>query len=141
MNKRIALLVGAFVAIIAILAVFYFLTSKKSPKIDRFTELEPRVTLKLFHASWCPHCVDYLKPKDGSAPVWTDKLPAALTKEKVEGVKLEEYEFEANKELADKYKVNSFPTIIGENPRGTVKKFEGNRDSVEDLIKFAKELM
>lgn len=145
MNRRIALLLGAFLGLTLVLAALYWFTSSPAPsrasRIDPFTQDEARVTLKLFHATWCPHCVNYLHPKDGSKPVWTSTLPAALKAKGLQGVRLEELEYDSNKEAADKYHVNSFPTIIGENQRGVVKKFEGDRNNVDELIAFASGLM
>lgn len=136
--KRMSMILTAVLVIVLSAIVVYMFSGKV---VDRFEEAAaPRATLKLFHATWCPHCVNYLKPKDGSEPVWTVRLPAALKKANMTDVKLESIDYDKNKELANKYHVNGFPSIVGENAKGEVKKFEGNRDSVEELIQFAKAL-
>lgn len=134
MNKRIALVITAFVVLALTLSVYYILSGSK--KIDRFTEAS-KPKLILFHASWCPHCTSYLNPKDGSASVWTVELPKALKKESLD-VELVDYEYEKNKKITEEYNVNSFPTIVFEK-EGKKTKFDGNRHDVNEIVKFIKE--
>lgn len=88
------------------------------------------VTVALFHATWCGHCVNYLKTStfDDAA---AESPQVSFTK----------YEADSSKKLIEKYDITSFPTIIGIGADGNkIADFKGSRDSKQDLIDFAKSL-
>lgn len=57
-------------------------------------------SITLYHASWCPHCVNFM-------PIWNELKPQLA---KI-GVKYAEYESDANAVEVDKANIRSFPTI------------------------------
>lgn len=86
----------------------------------------------LFHATWCGHCEQYL-----SSGIF-DKV--AKTPD-VQGVSFEKFDADKNEDMREKYDVTSFPTILGLNMNGEKVSFEGNRNSIDELVSFAKSLM
>ena len=58
-------------------------------------------TLVLFHANWCPYCVNYMKE-------WNE------IKELLESnnIKTLEYEESTNQNIIKKYEISKFPTLI-----------------------------
>lgn len=121
--------------IVALLVVglgvgLFFAIKQELVKVDKFES--EKLKVMLFHASWCPHCRDYL-----SSGVWTQQLKNVVkTDPKFAGVVLMDFEFEDNKQLAEKYNVDRFPYILAENSNGKVYQFSGNRNNVEDLKDF-----
>lgn len=89
------------------------------------------VKLIFFHATWCPHCVDYMK-----SSTWKDELPAELKKL---GVTIKDYEYEENKKLVDKYNISSFPTLVVEEADGQTHRFEGDRSNAQEVVDFVKQ--
>lgn len=89
--------------------------------------------LVLFYAPWCPHCKDLLQPNDnnGGKPAWS------LLKQKHAGrkdISIDEVDCDAKPELASKYEVKGFPTVI--LFKGNQKlNYDGDR-SLESLEKF-----
>lgn len=147
MNKRIGLVITAFIVLALTMSVYY-IVSAPAKKIDRFAEESHTVKLILIHASWCGHCTNYLNESKPEDSIWITKLPAALKEAKLDQsvmvVPHEETEYTTHESLAERYGVNSFPTIIGENIKtGKVEKFPAtkNRDNVDDLVAFAKGLL
>lgn len=87
----------------------------------------------LFYAPWCPHCKDLLQPNDknGGKPAWD------LLKRKHSGRKdvvIDEIDCEAKPELASKYEVKGFPTVVMLKGNQKVD-YDGDR-SLESLEKF-----
>jgi thiol-disulfide isomerase/thioredoxin len=111
-------------------ALYTFVYKKQSK--EKFTEtkqtLKPKVVL--VHASWCQHCVDYISSK---------KFDAANAKIGSQ-VSFEKLDYDENKDLAKKYGVSSFPSIVGISTNGSVKQFEGNREDINALVAFASSL-
>lgn len=144
-NKRVGLVITAFLVLALTISVYY-IVSAPTKKIDRFTQESYKVKLILIHANWCGHCTRYLNTDSPSNSIWITKLPNALKEKKLEAsvmvVPHEETEFTSHEDLAERYGVNSFPTIIGENVvTGKVERFNGNRDNVDELIAFAQSLL
>jgi thiol-disulfide isomerase/thioredoxin len=147
-TKTILMVIGALVAVLLLIS---FLTSKSSPKQDgsmydvqgndyvsaAYSSYEgfqdsPSPSVMLFHATWCGHCVKYL------ASGLFDEVSKSS---EVHGVKFEKYDADKAEQMREKYDVTSFPTIIGVNARGDKVQFDGNRDKKDDLISFAKSLL
>lgn len=131
--KKIHLIVVIFTVVAILLAMYRFL--QKPSKIDRFEE-QDKLKVMLFHASWCPHCVTYLAKR-----VFPDKLEASLKANNINGVKLESFEYDSNKALAERFGVNSFPSIVAVNASGKQTPFKGNRESVDELVAFIKKAL
>jgi thiol-disulfide isomerase/thioredoxin len=93
-------------------------------------EQNPKVML--FHATWCGHCEQYL-----SSGVF-DKVAKHPD---VQKVSFEKLDADKNEDMREKYDVTGFPTILGLNASGEKVAFDGNRNSIDDLITFAKSLM
>lgn len=93
---------------------------------------EPK-KLVLFYAPWCPHCKDLLQPtdKNNGKPAWS------MLKQKLGGRKditMDEIDCDAKPELASKYEVKGFPTVILFKGNQKVD-YDGDR-SMESLEKF-----
>ena len=72
--------------------------------------------IRLFSVDWCPHCQKF-------APEWEQLKqngPSEITYTKIDG--------DAKPKLLEKYKVQSYPTIIIEN-NGELKEYDGERTS------------
>lgn len=95
-------------------------------------ENKQKPKVMLFHATWCGHCEQYL-----SSGIF-DKV---TTHPEVQDVSFEKYDADKNEAMREKYDVTSFPTILGVNTEGEKVAFHGNRNSIEELVSFAKSLM
>lgn len=97
-------------------------------------------TIYLFHAKWCGHCQEYLNKKDPK----TNKnvFETISTMSELKAYTFKALDFDENKELATKFGVNSFPTIIKvitvKDKEPVVKVFEGDRDNVQQIVDFVK---
>jgi thiol-disulfide isomerase/thioredoxin len=133
MKAKYAILIVALLVITALsLAIAYKCMNSKGR--ERFEE--PKVRICLFYATWCPHCERYLNHPDKPF----DKA-GEMAQKSLRGVVFEKIDFEQNKNLANKYDVNSFPSIIAISADGKkVGAFEGNRMEPSDLVKFAKQV-
>lgn len=92
--------------------------------------VKPKVIL--FYATWCGHCEQYLH---------SGVFEKASETQEVQGVIFEKLDADKNESLREKYDITGFPTIIGLNSKGDKMTFEGNRNSVQDLVVFAKSLL
>ena len=119
-----------------LVVVILFLTyvSFRNYKVEKYSE-ENKVTIILIHATWCGHCVKYLK--DGTF----DKLSDELSDMTI--CKFEKIDYDTNKSLAEKYDVKGFPSIIAVNASGdklldfsTFKNGKANRNDLQDLKEF-----
>lgn len=118
------------VAVLSLAVAYKCMSSKK----ERFQNSPTRICL--FYATWCPHCEKYLnhpdKPFDRAS---------TLAKKSLTSVVFEKIDYDQNKNLADKYDVNSFPSIIAIGPDGKkIADFEGNRLDPKQLVKFAQKV-
>lgn len=92
------------------------------------------ITIALFHANWCGHCVQYRKSGKFINTYNTIKSDPSMS-----NITFTEYEFDNNKDLANKYNINSFPTIVAIDSNGNLlSTFNGNRSNSDELIAFAK---
>lgn len=127
------LLVG-FVVIIVVIAMYMMYTDVKreSRKLESFDE--PKLSVILFHATWCGHCVKYLDSDTFMKTYATD----VKNSPKLAGVVFKQLDYDKNKELADKYNISSFPSIVAVSGNGKlVGEFKGDRYNKDELIKFA----
>jgi len=85
--------------------------------------------LKLFYADWCGYCKQF-------KPIFHGKLKELIISNNIP-VKLEMIDCDENKELARKYEVTSYPTLILE-VNNVPFKYEKSREP-EEIIKFLKE--
>jgi thiol-disulfide isomerase/thioredoxin len=104
---------------------------KNMPKVsEAFTE--PKLKICLYKAEWCGHCRELLK-----AGTFNSAYESIKDKPEYKDVVFVTYDFDENKALAEKYNINSFPSIIAVDKDGNLlNNFEGNRNSKDDLIKF-----
>lgn len=122
MIKKILLVI---ILCILIGVVFFFM--KKKFFIEKFEQ--KKIKIALFHAKWCHHCVTFIDSK-----IFED-AEKAVNNSNIEFVK---YDFDKNKQLANKYNINGFPTIVALSEDGKlIATFEGDRSNVEPLKKFA----
>lgn len=118
------------IVIVSVIAVYFFKNKK-----EKFDNSGPKLQIALFKAEWCGHCRTFLKSN-----VFDDAY--AKAKDQYPGVVFVTYDFDSNKELASKYNVNSFPTIIAIDGDGNyLTKFNGDRTSTDELVKFVKDNM
>ena len=116
--------------ILAIFLVFllsYALFVSFKPK-ESYEDMPLKIVL--VHATWCSHCVAYVK--SGTF--------LRTFNEQVKGkrnVEFEMLDYDKNKDVAEKYDINSFPTIIAVDGKGELLgKFEGDRNKPSDLVAF-----
>lgn len=94
---------------------------------------EGKLKICLYKASWCGHCTRYQE-----SGVFDDAY--LEVKAKYDDVVFATIDFDENKDSAEKYNVNSFPTIIAIDKNGNlVDKFDGDRYNKDDLMKFVDE--
>lgn len=99
---------------------------------ERFTE-KISVRVCLFYAEWCPYCVKYMKTGI------FDKVSQEMKNDtKNQDVTFEKIDYEQNKNLAQKYDVNGFPTIVSLDAKGNkLREFQGDRNDPAELKAFA----
>jgi len=86
----------------------------------------------LVHATWCSHCERYL-----SSGTFDQVYNSLKKDDKYQGVVFEKIDYDQHKDIAEKYDINSFPTIIAVDANGKLlDKFSGDRDNKSDLVKF-----
>lgn len=126
-----------FVLVVLAYAVYMAYTDirKNMPKVSESFSEEKKLKICLFKAEWCGHCRELLK-----AGTFNNAYESIKDKPEYKDVVFVTYDFDQNKALAEKYNINSFPSIIAIDKDGNlVKNFEGNRNSQDDLIKFVDE--
>jgi thiol-disulfide isomerase/thioredoxin len=147
-TKNILVVIFALVAVLAIVSYFtQNKTTNNSPSsiydingINENTsyssfegyEDKQKPKVMLFHATWCGHCEQYL-----SSGIF-DKIAQHPESQKVS---FEKFDADKHEDMREKYDVTSFPTILGLNSQGEKVSFDGNRNSVEELVAFAKSLL
>lgn len=139
-NKPVNTIVNyrMLIALFLMFIIFFMVyLSFRSYKVEKFEETKI-IKIVLVHASWCPHCTDYLKTgvfqqagaAIASAPEFANK------------VQFEDIEFEAHKKRVEGLGVSGFPSIIATvTENGKERKildFRANRESVQDITEFAR---
>jgi thiol-disulfide isomerase/thioredoxin len=151
LSKNTKNIITVILALLVVLAIIsYFTQSKKTSNApssiyevnntDNMTsyasfenfENKEKPKVMLFHATWCGHCEQYL-----SSGIF-DKV---AKHPEVQQTSFEKFDADKNEDIREKYDVTSFPTILGLNTKGEKVGFDGNRNSVEDLVSFAKSLL
>jgi len=132
----------ALFLVVVLLAITYLVY--RTYKVEKF-EAGAKVTVVLVHASWCPHCTDYIE-----SGIFKKAADAIRANPELAGkVDFREVEYEQNKDKVDKYDVKGFPTIIAVNSRDEkILEFNSfrdspkpNRNSIADLEEFAKKAL
>jgi thiol-disulfide isomerase/thioredoxin len=124
------------VAIVLIVVWMYFFNgkSRSSSNKESFSEIDDSSSYRIlmFYADWCPHC-------RAAKPEWEktkSEVNGELNGKKVKFVDLDcttpTPEVEAT---MDKYKVESYPTIILLSPDGTVTQFD-NKPTKDNIMNF-----
>ena len=143
LSKTMKTTLYAIAVVIAIVLLYSLLTSKKIEQTgvplgdneasrmyapyEGFTN-EIKGKLMLFHADWCPHFKEY--EKSGTFDkISKDKRLAHLSFEKID--------VDQQADVAAKYGVPSFPTLVVTNSKGEkVGTFDGDRNDIDEVIKF-----
>ena len=102
------------------------------PRYEHFEDSarpSAKCSLKLFYADWCGHCQRF-------KPVFDGELSDAVKKQGIP-CKLEKIDCDANPEMAKKYNVKGFPTLIFENEKNDVVEYQGER-TADAIVKFLK---
>ena len=142
MDRLLLILIGLLVVFIAFF-IFAMLWKKpldtKKVQIkeqfnqynEHFDGAEPTksAVLKLFYVDWCGHCKNF-------KPVFQGELSDMVNREGVP-CKLESINCDENKEAAQKYNIQGFPTLIYEGPNNDIIEYQGDRSarSIVDFIK------
>lgn len=99
--------------------------STQSPTQTQAPESVPKTTVVLFYTDWCGHCQNF-------KPTWH----AMMNKYQGQSnIKLDEINCGENKEIAQQYQIEGYPTIIKFSDQSPPKVYEGNR-SPADLDQF-----
>lgn len=115
---------------VVLVAVYWFVFHKQN-KTETFVQSgNGSAKLLLLHATWCPHCVQYMKSE-----AWLTEIPKKIGELKNKVV-IQDFEYESNKALVDRYNVSGFPSLVVEKPDGQFTIFEGNRESAEEVAAF-----
>ena len=146
-KRNMYIVLGCIFIVIALgLAAGYALstsTTKSASVKERFAACEkessktpeqPKIRVMLFYATWCPHCERYLATGVFDTFQQTIDADQSITTK----VSFEKYDYDKNQELGDKYGISSFPTIIAVDKDEKVYRFNGSRDSADDMKKFIK---
>lgn len=90
------------------------------------------LTLALFYAEWCPHCVQFKPLYEGEIRTHIENLDLPDRKVRVVSVDAEKEE-----ELANLYELSGFPTLYIINSSGEATEYQGERtaDGIEAFIK------
>jgi len=137
--KIIKTILIIFVLVIVAYAIYMAYTDimKNIPaekaKLEKFSGDDDKLKICLYKATWCGHCVKYIKSN-----VFNDAY--SDVKGKYNDVVFSTVDFDENKKLAEKYDINGFPTIIAVDSKGNLlDTFTGDRYKKEDLMKFVED--
>lgn len=125
-NKMVTCLL---LAVILILLVYIVMSGREMFFSGDAIESTPGDKLVMFYADWCPHC-QAIKPD-------VEELQQELQNDKVNGKKVTIVLVDCVKEedMASKYEVEGFPTLILFKANGDKKDFDGDR-SKEGIKSF-----
>lgn len=112
-KKFIAIILVAALFIVLAIYVYRNAVKQRKPLVHPENKSSPvetledkRADLYLFYTDWCPHCKK-------TKPEWAQLKKLYENGKKVNGYTLNfiEVDCEANKDLADKFDINGYPTI------------------------------
>jgi len=135
------ILLWVFVAIVVIVALYLaykdisknITQEEKRKRVEKFDE--PKLKVCLFYANWCGHCAKYLKQN-----TFMDTYNQLKQQNEFDKVVFVQYDFDKNKDLANKYNISSFPSIVAISSDGyLVNEFNGNRNDPNELTQFTVE--
>jgi thiol-disulfide isomerase/thioredoxin len=135
--KYTKIILTIFLASLLLFAVLvsYTYYTKNYSNVEKFQDVQDnKIKIALFYATWCGHCEKYRQA--GTFQKAFQKVQADDNlKSKVTFI---EYDADQHKDLINKYDINGFPSILSIDTNGNkLKEFEGNRNNIDDLIKFA----
>lgn len=126
--KQILIICISFVCLLVAISIYYHLSLSKQ---ENFKEADLKIML--FYATWCPHCERYLQ--SGVFDTFDQKFSEKYN------VRFIKYDYDKNKTIGDKYRVSGFPSIVAEDKSGMIMKFDGDRDSTDDMEQFIKKAL
>lgn len=144
--KTIKTILFVFVLLILAYAVYmaYADISKNFPKSktvttsisERFEDNKDNTASKLkiclYTAEWCHFCKSYKQSN-----IFNDTYSSIKKNDMYNGVVFATLDFDQNKAMAEKYNVNSFPTIIAVDSKGNLlDTFSGDRSDKDELVGF-----
>lgn len=132
MDSSVKFIIAMFLVVVLAFAVY--VAYSNMTKKEKFTDKDstPSVRVCLFYATWCHHCEKYLD--SGVFDTTYGQIEA-----KNKNIKFEKIDYDQNKNMANKYDVNSFPTIVaidGKNGN-KIATFDGDRYDKNELTQFA----
>lgn len=84
-------------------------------------ERQPKATLCLFFADWCPHCLQFEE-------VWMRLKSSPSLRNKVQFSQVDcTTQNETNKRLAEQFNVQGYPTLVMDKAGRTPEKYSGPR--------------
>ncbi len=103
-------------------------TDNSNPLVPSGNDL----TLALFYADWCPHCVSFKPTFEGEIKTHIEQTDFPNRKVRVVSVNAETEE-----ELAKLYNISGFPTLFLIDSSGKATEYQGDRtaDGIEKFIK------
>lgn len=128
-NSYYKVIIFLFIASLLFYAVFvsYNYYTIHVGNVEKFNDQTPQVAL--FYATWCGHCTKY--KESGVFDQASKSAPS--------NVKFNQYDYDKNTELAGKYDVQAFPTIVLIDSNGKlIDTFKGDIYDEKALIAFAK---
>lgn len=124
-NSYYKIIIILFIASLLFYAVF---VSYNYSNVEKFNDNTTKVLL--FHATWCGHCKKY--EQSGVFDKTSKNSP--------NNVQFIKYDYDTNTELAGKYNIQAFPTIISVDGTGQIiDTFKGDIYDQNALIAFATE--
>lgn len=143
MNYKNLLMYGGIVVTIVVIIIILYLWMREPPQ--SFQALESfsgtgsgsssgeKYTLMMFFANWCPHCT-------AAKPEW-ETTKSQYNGKPINGHQVNFVEYDCTEpgpdveSMMDKYKVESFPTIILVSPTGTMTQLE-NKPTNTAIVNF-----
>ena len=132
---------GISVVILVVILILYFWLRKPSQTFQTLENFSgtssgssgENYTLMLFFANWCPHCT-------AAKPEW-ETTKSQYSGKPINGHHVNFVEYDCTEpgpdveSIMDKYKVESFPTIILVSPTGTITHLD-NKPTNSSIVNF-----
>ena len=133
LKKSVMMYTFAFIVIVIIGMYFYFSHSVK----ESFTDNNNDCIVRMFYVNWCGHCKK-TKPDFQTFMQQNNNTTVNGKKVKVEMIDCEENK--QNADLASKFNVKGYPTIVAV-VNGQPQQFNGSDRSVQGLNDWLKSIM